>query len=78
MDTEDRRRFWMAVEDLFIVLSIFALWPTILGWQGWMWEILKYLAVIGLIWIFVRRMDRYRSRRRRDTGGGWPGGTNAN
>lgn len=62
MDTPDRTRFWMALEDLFILLSIFALWPSILGWQGWVWEILKYVAVVGLIWIFTRRVRRYQLR----------------
>ena len=39
---KDLTRFWMALEDLFILLSIFALWPTILGWEGFGWEALKY------------------------------------
>ena len=34
MRNGDRTWFWMALEDLFILLSIFALWPTILGWDG--------------------------------------------
>ena len=66
MRNGDRTRFWMALEDLFILLSIFALWPTILGWDGWTWEVLKYVAVVGLIWIFVRRVKRYRMRKERD------------
>ncbi|MDP6779338.1 MAG: hypothetical protein QGI83_21470 [Candidatus Latescibacteria bacterium] len=66
MDAPDRTRFWMGLEDLFILLSIFALWPTILGWNGWIWESLKYVAVVGLIWIFVRRVSRYRSRDQAD------------
>ncbi len=68
MDRPDRTRFWMALEDLFILLSIVALWPTILGWQGWVWEALKYTAVVGLIWIFLRRMKRYRHREQADPG----------
>ena len=56
------RRIWTVLEEAFIVLSIFALWPGILGWDGWVWELVKYVAVIGLIWIFVRRMKRYRDR----------------
>ena len=59
----ERSRFTMALEDLFILLSIFALWPGILGWQGWVWEALKYMAVVGLIWIFMRRAKRYRTRK---------------
>ena len=78
MEAKTRTKFWMAMEDLFILLSIFALWPSILGWHGWTWEILKYAAVVGLIWIFVRRMKRYRTRSGGDSGAGWPGGPNAN
>lgn len=68
MDNNGRTRFWTALEDLFILLSIFALWPTILGWEGWFWEGLKYVAVVGLIWIFSRRVKRYRVGR--ETGPG--------
>ena len=63
MAKRDGGRFWMRVEDLFILLSIFALWPTILGWDGLVWESLKYLALVGLVWIFLRRVNRYRERR---------------
>jgi hypothetical protein len=56
------RRIWTVLEEVFIVLSIFAIWPGILGWEGWVWEAVKYVAVIGLIWIFVRRMKRYKDR----------------
>ena len=56
------RRIWTVLEEVFIVLSIFAIWPGILGWEGWVWEAVKYVAVIGLIWIFVRRMKLYKDR----------------
>ncbi len=64
MAKRDGDRFWMGVEDLFILLSVFALWPTILGWCGIGWEVLKYLALVGLLWICVRRVNRYRRRRK--------------
>jgi hypothetical protein len=54
---------WIALEDLFILVSVFALWPSILGWEGWVWEALKYVAAAGLLWIFVRRVRRYKERR---------------
>jgi hypothetical protein len=57
-----KKRFGMAVEDAFIILSVFALWPGILGWEGIVWQVLKYAAVAGLIWILVRRVNRYRQR----------------
>ncbi len=67
MDNKGRTRFWRALEDLFILMSIFALWPKILGWEGWAWEGLKYVAVVGLIWIFARRVKRYQVRRETDS-----------
>ena len=69
MSRGDERRIWVALEDLFILLSIFALWPVILGWEGWVWEVLKYLAVAGLVWIFVRRVRRYQRRPKGDGSG---------
>jgi hypothetical protein len=58
----DRTRLWIAIEDLFILVSVFAIWPVILGWEGWVWEATKYIAAVGLIWIFVRRLRRYQRR----------------
>lgn len=57
------RPLWLLLEDVFIIASIAALWPSILGWEGWVWEAVKYGAVIGLIWIFIRRMKRYQVRK---------------
>ena len=68
MAEQGGNRFWMGVEDLFILLSIFAIWPTILGWEGIVWEALKYLALVGWVWIFLRRVNRYRERREGDGG----------
>ena len=55
-----KKRFGMAVEDAFILLSVFALWPGILGWEGVLWQVLQYAAVVGLVWILIRRVNRYR------------------
>lgn len=60
------RRLWILLEDAFIILSIAALWPGILGWQGWVWDVVQVAAVVGLIWIFVRRMRRYQARSESD------------
>ena len=56
------KRFGMALEDLFILLSVFALWPGILRWEGLVWQYLQYAALVGLVWILVRRVNRYRNR----------------
>ncbi len=50
-------------EDIFILVSILALWPVVLGWQGLVYEIALYAALAGLIYIFFRRMRRFRAAR---------------
>ena len=62
MADEENKRLGMALEDLFILLSVFALWPGILGWEGAHWQYVQYAAVVGLVWILVRRVNRYRTR----------------
>ncbi|MDE2797605.1 MAG: hypothetical protein OXI94_02945 [Gemmatimonadota bacterium] len=59
----NERPLWLILEDAFIILCIGALWPGILGWQGWIWDMVQYIALIGLVWILIRRIGRYRMRR---------------
>jgi hypothetical protein len=66
MEEGQNNRAGMILEDVFIVLSIFALWPGILGWDGAVWNLLQYAAVIGLVWIMVRRVGRYNQRSKED------------
>jgi hypothetical protein len=47
-------------EDLFIILCIITLWPTILNWRNPFWEYLLYVALVGLVVIFFRRFKRFR------------------
>ena len=47
----NERPLWLILEDAFIILCIGALWPGILGWQGWIWDMVQYIALIGLVWI---------------------------
>ncbi len=63
MPERESRPIWIALEDGFILLSVLALWPRILGWQGVVWETIQYVAVAGLIWILVRRVGRYKQKR---------------
>ena len=51
------------IEDAFILLCILTLWPVILGWTGTLYEVLLYVALAGLIFIFVRRVRRFRTSR---------------
>ena len=66
MEEGQNNRVGLILEDVFIVLSIFALWPGILGWDGAVWNLLQYAAVIGLVWIMVRRVGRYNQRSKED------------
>jgi hypothetical protein len=51
------------LEDLFIILCILSLWPTILGWDGPFYDLFLYGALAGLLVIFYRRMKRFRQAR---------------
>ena len=51
------------IEDVFIIISIFSLWPVILGWQGILYQAILYRALIGLLIIFVRRVRRFKQAR---------------
>lgn len=50
-------------EDIFIILCIASLWPTIVGWTDPIYEFLLYGALLGLVAIFVRRVRRLRQAR---------------
>ena len=40
-----RRRI---VEDVFLVLAIFPLWPKILGWPGLLWDVILFADLVLL------------------------------
>ena len=60
------------IEDIFILLCIISLWPVVLGWTEAVYQYLLYIALAGLVWIFVRRIRRFHEARdaRRDGDGG--------
>ena len=51
------------LEDLFIILCILSLWPTILGWDGPLYDLVLYGALAGLLVILFRRLKRFRNAR---------------
>ena len=51
------------IEDIFILVSILALWPVVLGWQGVIYELALYAALAGLVYILFRRVRRFRAAR---------------
>jgi len=54
--------FW--VENVFILLAIFVLWPRIfLGWSGLAWFAVECLVLAGLVVIFVRRTKAINKRK---------------
>ena len=51
------------LEDLFIILCILSLWPTILGWDDPLYDLVLYGALAGLLIILFRRLRRFRRAR---------------
>ena len=60
---ERRAKVVFLIEYAFMLLCILTLWPVILGWSGTIYEVLQYVALVGLVFIFVRRMRRFRAAR---------------
>ena len=60
---EKRAKVVFLIEYAFMLLCILTLWPVILGWSGTIYEVLRYVALAGLVFIFVRRMRRFRATR---------------
>ena len=59
-----RSRRTRLLEDLFILLCILTLWPVVLGWQDAIYQYVLYAALAGLVFIFVRRINRFRAAER--------------
>jgi hypothetical protein len=62
--SEDREKRGKIGEDIFILLCILALWPTILRWRSPFYEYLLYVALVGLLVVFFRRLQRFRRARK--------------
>ena len=63
-ETEDNgQKKSKLIEDLFILLCIISLWPVVLGWTEAIYQYLLYIALAGLVWIFVRRIRRFHEAR---------------
>ena len=60
---EPREKRHKLIEDIFILLCIVSLWPVVLGWTEPIYQYLLYVALAGLIFIFVRRIRRFHDAR---------------
>ena len=60
---QQREKRHKLVEDVFILLCIASLWPVVLGWTEPIYQYLLYVALAGLIFIFVRRIRRFHDAR---------------
>ena len=58
--TDKRGRLF---EDIFIILCIPTLWPVVMGWSDPIYHYPIYAALAGLIFVFFRRMRRFRQAR---------------
>ena len=56
-DSQGRSR---RIEDIFILLCVVSLWPLVFGMEGLLFEIGLYVALAGLVFIFIRRVRRFR------------------
>ena len=56
------------LETVAIFLAILSLWPRILGWPHIAWKVFMYVMLAAMVWVFVRRVCRYRQmvREQRD------------
>ena len=61
MTMERRHTRLTLIEDVLIILAIFSLWPTILGWQGIIFKVIPFLALGVLLVILTRRIGRIKS-----------------
>jgi len=57
-EAEVRQKRIRLGEDIFILVCILSLWPVILGWKGVVYQAVLYVALIGLVALFVRRLRR--------------------
>ena len=48
------------IEDIFILLCVLSLWPIIFGLEGLLYDVGLVVALGGLIFIFIRRVRRFR------------------
>lgn len=64
----NERPLWILLEDAFIIVSIAALWPGILGWEGMIWSVVQFAALAGLVWILIRRVGRYKAKGEEEAG----------
>lgn len=58
---ERKRAAIRIAEDVFVLLCIPVLWPTIMGWQAPIYAFIRYVALAGLLWIFIRRLRAIRA-----------------
>ena len=51
------------IEDIFTLLCIISLWPVVLGWTEAIYQYLLYIALAGLVYVFIRRIRRFHAAR---------------
>jgi len=65
LSNKEKRSPARLAEEIFILVCIFTLWPRILGLRGIFFDALLYIALIGLVIIFVRRIKQIRAESER-------------
>lgn len=62
-EDETQRDKSRLIEDVFIILCIPTLWPVVMGWSDPIFRIPLYIALAGLLFIFYRRIKRFKQAR---------------
>ena len=57
-ESQPRQKRVRLAEDIFILVCILSLWPAILGLEGAVYQAVLYVALTGLVAVFVRRVRR--------------------
>ena len=61
MDARKKQKLIILLEDIIILLAIPVLWFTIFRLEGAVYDVIKYLTLFAMVFIFVRRFGRIRS-----------------
>lgn len=62
MPSDVKRRWRILVEDAVILLSVLALWPTVLGWTGPVFRALQGVVLLCLLGVLAVRIKRIRGK----------------
>ncbi|MDP6124458.1 MAG: hypothetical protein QGH20_01730 [Candidatus Latescibacteria bacterium] len=51
-------------EWVIILAAIGSLWPTVLRWEHWAWDVVQLVFLGLMLWVFMRRLRRVKGLKR--------------